>query len=349
VLPSLVAREVIEAVRSQLRAQFPSTTRGFLRDDELDEGRAAIDDLLARPGEVFKGPYLSFGLPFLKAETPDVSPFDHVELPFPPFLHQSKAYRRLASDKPQPTLVATGTGSGKTECFLFPLLEHCAATPAPGIKALVIYPMNALAQDQARRFAKEVHEQAGLRKRVRVGLYTGDQGSRRGTTAMSAESVITDRATLQREPPDILLTNYRMLDFLLIRPKDRQLWRHNAPGMLRYLVVDELHTFDGAQGTDLACLVRRLRDRLGCGDELACVGTSATVGDDAEALTRYASAVFATGFGPDSVLREERLGVAEFLSSHDEPRPREEREAVMTGIHVIAGTMGKSMSRGVQS
>jgi len=143
---------------------------------------------------------------------PDAPPFEHVELSDPPYLHQMKAYRRLASGMPQPTLVATGTGSGKTECFLYPLLEHCAATPAPGIKALVIYPMNALAQDQARRFAEEVHKPAGLRSRIRVELYTGDQGSRRGTTAMSAASVITDRATLQRDPPDILLINYRMLD-----------------------------------------------------------------------------------------------------------------------------------------
>ena len=88
--------------------------------------------------------------------------------------------------------------------------------------------------------------------------------------------------------------------------------------MLRYLVVDELHTFDGAQGSDLACLVRRLRDRLGCGEELACVGTSATVGDDAQALTSYASDVFATIFGDDSVLREERQSLEEFLPAETE-------------------------------
>ena len=174
-----------------------------------------------------------------------------------------------------------------------------------GVKALVIYPMNALAQDQARRFAAEVHNQAGLRGKVTVGIYTGD--SKGGRTTMSADSVITDRDAQQRNPPDILLTNYKMLDFLLIRPKDRQLWRYNEPGVLKFLVVDELHTFDGAQGTDLACLIRRLRDRLGCSDDLACIGTSATVGDDADALTEYASSVFDTRFRHDSVLREERL------------------------------------------
>ena len=76
-------------------------------------------------------------------------------------------------------------------------------------------------------------------------------------------------------------TNYKMLDFLLIRPFDHRLWRLNAPDTLRYLVVDELHTFDGAQGTDLACLIRRLRSRLGVARErLICVGTSATIGGE---------------------------------------------------------------------
>ena len=322
-LPSVVSREVMEAVRQQLRAQFPSTTSGFLTIDDAGQHEAAIEELLKRDGGIFKGPYLSFGLPFRKMADDQTLPFRHVRIDYTPYTHQMKAFQRLTGHAPQPTLVATGTGSGKTECFMYPLLEHCAATTAPGIKALVIYPMNALAQDQARRFAEEVHNQEGLRGKVTVGLYTGD--SSRGRTVMSADSVIADRDTLQRNPPDILLTNYKMLDFLLIRPKDRELWRHNEAGMLRYLVVDELHTFDGAQGTDLACLVRRLKDRLDSSDDLACVGTSATVGDDIVALTNYASNVFDTRFGEDSVLREERLSSEQFLpDASDKPWPDKE-------------------------
>lgn len=318
-LPTVVARDVIDAVRQQLHAQFPSTTAGFLRDDVGAGVRAAIDDLLDEPRQVFRGPYLNIGLPFQQASDDEALPFSHLSIDYRPYRHQMKAFKRLCGGAAQPTLVATGTGSGKTECFLFPLLEHCAQTAAPGIKALVIYPMNALAKDQARRFAEEVDKQQGLKGKVRVGLYTGEAS--RGTRSMSETDVITDRHTLQENPPDILLTNYKMLDFLLIRPLDRQLWRHNddTAGLLKYLVVDELHTFDGAQGSDLACLVRRLRDRLSCGEELACVGTSATVGDDAEALTNYASAVFATPFGADSVLREERQSLDEFLQGSVEP------------------------------
>ena len=133
---------------------------------------------------------------------------------------------------------------------------------------------------------------------------------------MGPDHVITDRGALRERPPDILLTNYKMLDFLLIRPIDHRLWRHNAPDNLRYLVVDELHTFDGAQGTDLACLIRRLRSRLGVARErLICVGTSATIGgeESREELLGYVSRIFDQPFEPDAIVGEVRQGIDEFL------------------------------------
>src|SRR5712664_478184 len=143
--------------------------------------------------------------------------------------------------------------------------------------------MHALATDQARRFARflastpAVH---GLRVGLSVGCNAGAPGS---GWHMTAESVITDRDTMRRQPPDILLTNYKVLDYQLIRPRDRQLWDHNSPTTLRYVVVDELHTFDGAQGTDLALLLRRLQARLKTpAGHLICAGTSATLGDTAD-------------------------------------------------------------------
>ena len=93
-----------------------------------------------------------------------------------------------------------------------------------------------------------------------MGLYVGGRGDT--SPVMTKTSVITDRDAMRKAPPDVLLTNYKMLDYLLVRPRDRTLWEHNAPDTLRYVVVDELHTFDGAQGTDLALLLRRLRARL---------------------------------------------------------------------------------------
>ncbi|WP_335899209.1 DEAD/DEAH box helicase, partial [Salmonella enterica] len=145
-----------------------------------------------------------------------------------------------------------------------------------------------------------------LHGKVTVGLFVGDSEIE-PSKKMSADKVITCKHTLRENPPDILLTNYKMLDYLLMRPGDQKLWRYNQPGSLRYLVVDELHTFDGAQGSDLACLVRRLKHHIGVDDKrFACVGTSATVGDELGQLLDYAKTIFDQPFSNDAVIREDR-------------------------------------------
>src|SRR5690606_36486635 len=109
------------------------------------------------PGTLFKGPWLDIRLPFRVAEGA-VLPFRHVSIPYTPYQHQLRAFERLCAETPRSTLVATGTGSGKTECFMLPLLDDAVERRqkvGQGIKAIVIYPMNALATDQARRFAEE--------------------------------------------------------------------------------------------------------------------------------------------------------------------------------------------------
>jgi len=151
---------------------------------------------------------------------------------------------------------------------------------------------------------------------VTAGLYVGEIEAKPHKT-IGADHLITDRKVLREHPPDILLTNYKMLDYLLIRPADHRLWRYNQPETLRYLVVDELHTFDGAQGTDLACLIRRLRLRLRAAqDGLVCIGASATLGRDETGgteLGEYASQIFGSSFDDDAVIREHRKDVDAFL------------------------------------
>src|SRR5690606_24870912 len=152
-------------------------------------------------------------------------------------------------------------------------------------------------------FAEIIHEDKRLDGKLRVGMYVGDEGRNR---EMGPSAVIDQKEQLRKNPPDILLTNYRMLDLLLLRPTDQPLWKHNKPGTLRYLVLDELHTYDGAQGTDVACLIRRLTARLGGQDALCPVGTSATVGsesgDGMQKLLDFASAVFDQPFHEESVV-----------------------------------------------
>ena len=309
-IPSAVASEVAEAIRSFLRTGFgPSNP----------ELAGVIDDLLAQPENLVKGPYLSVALPYRLAPEGG-EPFAGVPLGYTPYRHQRTAFSRLAADAGRSTVIATGTGSGKTECFLLPILDYCreqAGTPdgRKGIKAILIYPMNALATDQARRIAKTIHQTPTLRGRVTAGLFIG-QAARAPQVGMGPEHIVADRATLLEQPPDILLTNYKMLDYLLVRPSDQRLWRHNEPGRLRYLVVDELHTFDGAQGTDLACLIRRLRARLGGGEDLICAGTSATLGGEGAEpeLREYVSQIFDQPFEPGSIVGETRQSIHEFLA-----------------------------------
>ncbi len=311
-IPSILAHQVRQGVKDFLRTTFPIATPLFHR---------LVDSLLQREEGIFQGPYLSIHLPFRRGKGgPDF--FPHVPLKFPPYQHQEEAFERLsgdrlAGDRPRSTLVATGTGSGKTECFLYPILDLCRRHAGePGIKAILIYPMNALASDQAGRLARIIWNNPNLRGAVTAGLFVG-QSERDPRMVMAPDGIVTHKETLRLKPPDILLTNYKMLDYLLIRARDFPLWKHNSPETLRFLVVDELHTFDGAQGTDLACLIRRLKARLKTpGDYLCGVGTSATLGSDEEKgkLIRYAQEVFGEPFDESAVITESRVSAGEYLA-----------------------------------
>ncbi len=168
-LPVLLAQECKEQV-----VNFLETTFSF-REPGLWEALEAF--LRNETTGIFKGPYLNLELPYRKADPQAISPLE-IAPNFTPFKHQLEAWTRLHSreQEPKPTLVTTGTGSGKTECFLYPILDHCHRhVGQSGIKAIILYPMNALATDQAQRLAECIHADTRLRGKITAGMYIGGQ------------------------------------------------------------------------------------------------------------------------------------------------------------------------------
>lgn len=306
-LPSILARQLQTGIGDYIEATFPMTNEPF---------RGSIKKFIDTKDAVYHFPFFTVRMPF-RTYNGENNFFEAIHSKYSPYVHQAKAFQRLTGNDGVSTIIATGTGSGKTECFLYPILEYCYQHRfTPGIKALIIYPMNALASDQAKRIAELIWNSTELRGNVTAGMYVGGH-SKHASPVMSEDSIITDKETMRNNPPDILLTNYKMLDYLLVRPKDAKIWKNNTPDTLKYIAVDELHTFDGAQGTDLACLLRRLKNRLGTqSGYLCCVGTSATMGsqDSVKNILNYASEIFGEPFNDeDSIVTEDRLTYSEFL------------------------------------
>jgi len=163
-IPSVLASQLMKGTKDFLSTTFPSSTPAFFE---------MMDKFVNKEGKLFKGPYLSVALPFKKGDESIQYFEDTLDENFKPFYHQELAFKRLGGDIPKPTLVATGTGSGKTEAFMYPMLDYCYKNrDTKGIKAIIIYPMNALATDQAKRFARAISSTESLNG-TRVGLYIG--------------------------------------------------------------------------------------------------------------------------------------------------------------------------------
>ncbi|MBW7057830.1 DEAD/DEAH box helicase [Paracoccus bogoriensis] len=217
-------------------------------------------------------------------------------------------------------VVTTGTGSGKSLCFFVPIIDAIIRAREAGAarrtRAIIIYPMNALANSQIKEIEKFL-DQANLPEALRpvVRRYTGQETQ-------------GERQEIAANPPDILLTNFMMAELLLTRQDevDRRVI-DNARG-LRFIVLDELHTYRGRQGADVALLVRRLRNRCADGAEPLCIGTSATMAsegtdeDRAGAVARVASRLFGAPVGTDAVIDESLVRATDDALKLDHVRPQ---------------------------
>lgn len=321
-LPLQQAREVRDSILEYIKATF--------KFKEKDVSDAFYRFIESKEDGLFKGPYVSLKTPFVSA-TEEESKNIPLEIApnFPPYLHQLQAFKQLTmkdGNEPKPTLLTTGTGSGKTECFLYPILDYCYTcnkySRQVGVKVIIMYPMNALASDQAKRLAETIWNDERLKGKVTAGLFVGEGLDPKDYPRdMGPDHIIENRDAILDTVPDILLTNFKMLDYGLMRQRFSTLWRGNIDAenkALKFIVLDELHTYDGAQGTDVANLIRRLKLKLNLPKNSLCpIGTSATIGngpDSKKRLCEYASDVFGEEFREENVIEEHRIPVEEYVT-----------------------------------
>ncbi|WP_406678462.1 DEAD/DEAH box helicase [Neomoorella carbonis] len=255
---------------------YLETTFAF-KDTDL---RRQLAEELSKEGKFAKGPILEAIPPFKTGCSIDelieqgvLSPeFRKLQTPALPlerplYLHQEIAIRKLVENR-RNIIIATGTGSGKTETFLVPMLNYLFRQQekgilGPGVRALLLYPMNALANDQLKRLRTLLKNYPA----ITFGSYTGEterdekkaieQFRRMNPREDLLPNQLLSREQMQATPPHILLTNYAMLEYLLLRPQDNVFFDGEYARDWRFIVIDEVHTYSGAKGIEMAMLLRR--------------------------------------------------------------------------------------------
>ena len=304
-------------------------TSFYFKDKDL---RKSFEEALAS-GHLSRGPFIEATPLFKKGKTPrelfqelsNIS-FDNAFLDSllddrPLYMHQEQAISKSYMNRN--VIIATGTGSGKTESFLYPILlylykEFSLNRLGPGVRALILYPMNALANDQRERLGDICRKlkESNSPFQFTFGQYIGETPEDKNDSFRDANFHLSNRlpgelvlrSEMRETPPHILLTNYSMLEYLLLRPQDSPLFDKGQAQWWKFLVLDEVHQYRGSNGIEMAMLLRRLKQRLregGCKNSFQCIATSATLVDadnNKPAVAKFASDLFGEQFQPDDVI-----------------------------------------------
>lgn len=265
----------------------PAGTEGSLLADPVfegtfgyKEGRKSLEEM---KGNLFN-PALIDGM--AKTDKKYKNEYQLKPKEFVPYEHQVEAWNALMGEKAKSVLVSSGTGSGKTECFLFPILNDLAnehdetGEQLEGVRALFLYPLNALIKSQRDRLAAWT---GSFGDDVRFCLYNGEtKHTVPSRVAKNEPQEVKSRKELRECPPPILVTNSTMLEYMLVR-KDDQPILDKSQGTLRWIVLDEAHTYVGSQAAELALMLRRVMIAFGVNkNDVRFVATSATIGSDSE-------------------------------------------------------------------
>lgn len=271
---------------------------------------------------LYKGPYLASQLPFEQSSSireliekgffeKEFLNIGDVDLDRPCYSHQIKAFERIKAGKS--IVVTTGTGSGKTECFMYPIINSILeeiknGNNNSGVRAIFLFPLNALVYDQIDRLRAYLQNF----NTISYGFYTGKTPESERTKEYKAQKSYLDslpknelvtREKMKETPPHILFTNYSMLEYLLIRPSDQKIISREALNNLRFIVMDEAHTYRGALGIEIALLLRRL---IGLADHNPqFVLTSATLGrgyEDTDKIKEFAHTLTSSDFDNEDIV-----------------------------------------------
>ena len=318
--PAESSNNIVEFYKRYLLTTFQTNNEKY--NEQLEHE-------LNEPNAIAKGPYISLTDAFEKGKTivdlikenELVKSFGKIKKLKPEralYKHQEEALRKANQHKN--LIVTTGTGSGKTECFLIPVINQLLSeqengTLDAGVRTLVVYPMNALVNDQIRRL-REIFESTDDCN-ITFGRYTGETKekyedaieeykNREGTSPIPNELISRDK--MRENPPNILITNYAMLEYLLLRPGDNIFFSEENAKKWRFIVFDEAHTYEGAKGIEVGSLVRRLKATLNNKD-INFILTSATLGDkrDNQKITDFGKLLCDAEFDQDSIIRSKTV------------------------------------------